>query len=288
MKILHLFQWKLTDIMVHLEKIKEQGFDAIQIGPIQPTKDKGMAWWLLYQPTGLTIGNYQIGTHGELIALCEKCNKLGIKVIVDVVLRHVAGDEHDPLKPHKFVDKELLPFIRVTKQCDNYDDRWKCTHMATGMPVLDYDNPEYQHMIVNFLDALLACGVHGFRLDQLKHYALPEEGSNIMHLLSQYVFYGECIYCRQDILDKYTKYMKVLTEGRPSNPEMLIAKFETHDDFLEFKTTIGMNDNMRLTEWDVLVNKCGYDALFYSRPFDKLWEHPLMKDINEGRSICDI
>ena len=62
MKILHLFQWKLRDIITYIPKVKEQGFDAIQISPIQGTKDNGDAWWLLYQPINLKIGNSQIGT----------------------------------------------------------------------------------------------------------------------------------------------------------------------------------------------------------------------------------
>ena len=39
MKILHLFQWRINDIIPELKTIKNQGFDAIQISPIQGTKD---------------------------------------------------------------------------------------------------------------------------------------------------------------------------------------------------------------------------------------------------------
>ena len=44
MKIIHLFQWPLKDIIPIIPEIKEQGFDAIQISPIQGTKDAGLEY----------------------------------------------------------------------------------------------------------------------------------------------------------------------------------------------------------------------------------------------------
>ena len=267
-----------------IPKVKEQGFDAIQISPIQGTKDSGLIWWLLYQPTNLKIGNTQIGTKEQLRELCAVANQYGIKIIVDVVLRHVAGDPQNPLAPHKDVDPELLPYLcKEQIPCNNYEDRWQCTHRCTGMPMFDYNNPNYRIKVIDFLNELLDCGVWGFRLDQLKHYALPQEGSDFLNHLQPYNFYGECFFCDQWVLDEYSKYMKVLTDGRPSNISRLVAKFETHDDFLEFKATNRMTDHMRLVEWDVLVNHCGYDSLYYARPFEDLWMSREMKEINGGK-----
>ena len=149
--------------------------------------------------------------------------------------------------------------------------------------MFDYNNPNYIAKVIDFLNELLDCGVWGFRLDQLKHYALPQEGSDFLNHLQSYNFYGECFFCDQWVLDAYSKYMKVLTDGRPSNISRLVAKFETHDDFLEFKATNRMTDHMRLVEWDVLVNQCGYDSLYYARPFEDLWMSREMKEINGGK-----
>lgn len=259
-------------------------FDAIQISPIQGTKDSGLMWWLLYQPTNLKIGNTQIGTKEQLRELCAVANQYGIKIIVDVVLRHVAGDPQNHLAPHKDVDPELLPYLcKEQILCNNYEDRWQCTHRCTGMPMFDYNNPNYVAKVIDFLNELLDCGVWGFRLDQLKHYALPQEGSDFLNHLQPYNFYGECFFCDQWVLDAYSKYMKVLTDGRPSDISRLVAKFETHDDFLEFHSTNRMTDQMRLAEWDVLVNQCGYDSLYYARPFEDLWMSKEMKEINGGK-----
>ena len=279
-----MFQWGLGSIIPMIPTVKEQGFDAIQISPIQGTKDSGMEWWKLYQPTNLKIGNTQIGTREQLKELCAVANQYGIKIIVDVVLRHVAGDPQSPLAPHKDVDPNLLPYLcKEQIPCNNYEDRWQCTHRCTGMPMFDYNNPNYRVKVTDFLNELLDCGVWGFRLDQLKHYALPQEGSDFLTCLQPYNFYGECFFCDQWVLDAYSKYMKVLTDGRPSNISRLVAKFETHDDFLEFKATNRMTDHMRLVEWDVLVNHCGYDSLYYARPFEDLWMSREMKEINGGK-----
>lgn len=284
MKILHLFQWKINDIIPELKTIKEQGFDAIQISPIQGTKDSGMEWWKLYQPINLEIGNEQIGSKKDLINLTQEARKFNLKIIVDIVLRHVAGDESYPLKPHRNVDPELLQYLAEPIDAVNIDgDRWQCTRRCTGMPMLNYDNPELQKLYKRFLDELVFIGVDGFRLDQLKHYALPEEGSNIMDIFTQYNMYGEAINCPKELLDKYSNYMKVLTEGRPSDITKLVAKFESHDDYLELGLTKRMSDQMRLTEWDILVNHLpGCDCLYYARPFETLWKSEEMRKINKG------
>ena len=231
MKILHLFQWRINDIIPELKTIKNQGFDAIQISPIQGTKDSGMEWWKLYQPINLKIGNEQIGSKKDLINLIQEARKYNIRIIVDIVLRHVAGDESYPLKPHRNVDPELLPYLAEPIDGVNVDsDRWQCTRRCTGMPMLNYDDPNLMELYKRFLDELVFIGVDGFRLDQLKHYALPFEGGKVIELFSKYNMYGEAINCSKELLNNYSKYMKVLTEGRPSDITKLVAKFETHDD----------------------------------------------------------
>ena len=284
MKILHLFQWRINDIIPELKTIKNQGFDAIQISPIQGTKDSGMEWWKLYQPINLKIGNEQIGSKKDLINLIQEARKYNLRIIVDIVLRHVAGDESYPLKPHRNVDPELLPYLAEPIDGVNVDsDRWQCTRRCTGMPMLDYDNVKLRKLYRRFLDELVFIGVDGFRLDQLKHYALPEEGGKALELFSRYNMYGEAINCSKELLNKYSKYMKVLTEGRPSDITKLVAKFESHDDYLDLGLTKRMTDEMRLTEWDILVNHLqGCDCLYYARPFETLWKSEEMRKINKG------
>ena len=50
------------------------------------------AWYWLYQPLGFYVGSNGIGTEAELKTLCTEAHKYGMKVIVDVVANHLAGD----------------------------------------------------------------------------------------------------------------------------------------------------------------------------------------------------
>ena len=45
MRILQCLNWDLTAIKDNLKKIKEQGFDVIQITPVQPLKESHKDSW---------------------------------------------------------------------------------------------------------------------------------------------------------------------------------------------------------------------------------------------------
>ena len=110
-KILHLLTWEWKNIEYNLDKIKEAGFTAVQISPIQECKKlwddngritKGSSewhdvlcreWWKSYQPLSLKIGNY-LGNEEDFISLCTKAKEFGIEVYVDVILRHVANKDN--------------------------------------------------------------------------------------------------------------------------------------------------------------------------------------------------
>ena len=61
--ILHAWNWKMNDIKSRLSAIKNAGYGAIQISPMQPKVDKtnwsnqstSSQWWKLYQPLAFKI-----------------------------------------------------------------------------------------------------------------------------------------------------------------------------------------------------------------------------------------
>ena len=279
-KILHMLHWKLTDIIPQVKKVKEQGFTHIQISPVTGIKE-GNEWWVVYQPTNFKIGN-KYGTKEDLQELCRVAHENSISIIVDIVLRHVAGAEDGSLSPSKAVDKELIPLLAKQQiPCKDYNNRYDCTHYCSGMPMFDYESEQFKSVVKRFLDELVDCGVDMFRLDQAKHYTLPSEGGKFIKWLAEnYNVYGECIFCRQDILDQYADLMPVLTEGRPRRIDRLIAKVCSHDDYLEFGWGQRLTDDMLLREWDILVNTDKFNSIYYCRPFETLWLSDRMKSIN--------
>ena len=283
--ILHLLQWRIVDIIPHVPIIARQGFTAILVSPIQGTKftNTNAPWWCLYQGNNLKIGNAQIGTRDDYIRLCEECHKYGIKVFQDIVIRHVASSDFDSTKPHHSVDQELLKYIINNGDCYDYKNRQEYTMKRCGMPMLNYFDKGLQKLYIEFLDDLVACGCDGFRLDQAKHYKLPEEGCDFFHIFDKYkdkFIFGEVIFEDKWLLDKYAKYMHVLTEGRPSDTSRLVAWFESHDSYLEFGWTRNMSDQMRINELRVLVQQCKYHSLYYARPYEELWKSKEIRDIN--------
>ena len=91
--ILHCFDWKYNDIKAELKSIAEAGFTAVQTSPAQPANSG--CWWWLYQPKGFYVGNNSLGSKNDLQTLCQEAEKYGIKVVVDVVANHLAGDHSD-------------------------------------------------------------------------------------------------------------------------------------------------------------------------------------------------
>lgn len=71
MRIAYNFPETLKQTESKIEKIKAQGFDAIQIPPLEPLKEEDpTVWWKAYQPISFNIGNVY-GSKEELITFCK-------------------------------------------------------------------------------------------------------------------------------------------------------------------------------------------------------------------------
>lgn len=285
-KILHCFLWKLKDITNNLESIKQSGYTAVQVSPLQPIK-KGNEWWCDYQPIAFKVGN-RYGSKQDLIELCSKAREKGIKIIVDVVLRHVAGRSDGKLVPHEDVDNALKSNPRFWTNAENttdYHNRTAAITKAFGMPMLDYNNKELQDIYINYLDDLRECGASGFRVDMGKHFALNEEGSNFWERVfgrhSSLFNYAECLECSKELLDKYTKFIKVLTDSTASNKEKMVIFIMSHDTKETWGLTKKMDDKVIVKEWEhLLKTNDKSDVLFYPRRFSNLWRSEEIKRIN--------
>ena len=156
MRILHCYNWKLNDIIPILEKVKEQGFDAIQINPIQPLKEDGLKeWWMSYQPIGFSIGNY-FGTKEDLIKLCNEASKYDIKIFADVVINHMGAAIDDNFKPHPKVDPKLMKpeYWKNRVKVKDWKNRQDVIHNCIDLPGLNVYHKDVEDMI-RILRALL-------------------------------------------------------------------------------------------------------------------------------------
>ena len=285
-RICHMFNWRTRDIINVLEEIANQGFTTIQIPSVQPFKNSYKdKWYWMYQPLGFDIGN-EFGSRDELIELCNKAHSLGIKVIVDVIITHMAGDDYGNIVPHPNVDRNLV-YRNIWKSFDriyNWNDRYEVIHKSHGMPCIDLSKHEAQDLVVDFFNRLIDCGVDGLRLDSGKSIALPEEGSDffirVPQMLKKDLFvYAEVIFESKELIDKYCKYVNVLTSSYGSDKNRLVTFIDSHDLQHEFKVTTHYNSDTIKREYDILCSNFNM-TWFYIRPFDDTWRSQEVRNSN--------
>ena len=184
--ILHAFNWKLKEVTQYAQEIAEAGYTAVQVSPIQCTKDTtndgaySNDWWCFYQPTDLAIGN-ELGDEADLIEMCDALETYGIKVIVDVVANHVQNSTTKAEAAN--VNATLKSYLRNTSgtKLVPYNDSTRAgqttTDLNSQLPDLDTSNKDYQNYLINYLNTLADCGVDGFRFDAAKHIETPEDGA---------------------------------------------------------------------------------------------------------------
>lgn len=182
--ILHTWCWSFKTITKNMSEIAAAGFSAIQTSPISQClvgEDGGFEifghgkWYYHYQPTKYVIGNYQLGTEKDFIAMCEQAHKYGIKVIVDTVINHCTAT-------YNAIDGELRNMEGGGFHPQNGGwsevDRYEETQFAlSGLWDLNTQNPKIQNHILTFLKRCVKDGADGFRYDAAKLIELPDDVS---------------------------------------------------------------------------------------------------------------
>ena len=281
-RVIHMYNWKTKDIKNKVQEVARQGFTAIQVPTVQPFKNSYMdAWYWQYQPLSFEIGN-EFGSKEELISLCNKAHEYGLKIIVDVILTHMAGDDYGNIIPHPSVDRKLVE-SDIWKSFDriyNWNDRYEVITKSHGMPTIQLAKPKAQEFALDFINRLRQCGVDGLRLDSGKSIALPEEGNDFLTKLPKdMLIYAEVIFESKELIDKYCQYVNVLTSSYGSDRNRMVTFIDSHDLQYEFKVTSHYTDDVIKREYDIL---CGNfpNTLFYVRPFDNCWESEEVKRAN--------
>lgn len=189
--ILHAWCWSFNTIRENLPEIAKAGYAIVQTSPAQHcvtevSRDKGGGnqlfghgkWYYQYQPTDWKIGNYQMGTRDDLIALCKEAKKYGVRIIVDVLPNHTSVND---CQVEEDLDKAVgghqnLYHAAGFNEIKDYNDRLQCTTgQMGGLPDVNTENPDFQFYYMQYVNDLIACGVRGFRYDTAKHIGLPSD-----------------------------------------------------------------------------------------------------------------
>ena len=298
--ILHCFDWTYQQIIDELPNIAAAGFTSVQTSPAQAANTSDSIWYYLYQPSGFYVGDAGLGSADDLQRLCSEADNYGIKVIVDVVANHLAGD-------HTYID-DSLKASEYWHNCSgsiSYSDRYQVTHYDIGMPDLNSENSYVQYKVANYISELKSYGVDGIRWDAAKHISLPSESCGFWSAVidSSMFNYGEILdtpvtdntsYANY-LMCEYTDYMSVsdsvysavvtgsikdgtvpsaygswtLVDGVDDNEVVYFA--ESHDTYsntvAEGSWTKYLDQNIIDRSYAILASKANSTALYFSRPY---------------------
>ncbi|CAJ0596055.1 unnamed protein product [Cylicocyclus nassatus] len=93
--MVHLFEWKWKDIAAECENFLQYfGYGAVQVSPpmehITLIQNNDMPWWVRYQPISYKLIS-RSGNEEEFKDMVERCNKVGVRIVVDAVINHMSG-----------------------------------------------------------------------------------------------------------------------------------------------------------------------------------------------------
>ncbi|XP_062536174.1 alpha-amylase 2-like [Armigeres subalbatus] len=180
--IVHLFEWKWTDIADECERfLAPKGYAGVQISP--PTensivKDPKRPWWERYQPISYKLET-RSGTEKQFANMVLRCNNVGVRVYADLVINHMAaitsnGGTGGSTGNAGAMQFPAVPYERndFHEPCsiNNYNDAQQVRNcQLVGLPDLNQTTPWVRDRIVDLMNKLIDYGVAGFRVDAAKH-----------------------------------------------------------------------------------------------------------------------
>ncbi|KAI1723115.1 alpha amylase, catalytic domain-containing protein [Ditylenchus destructor] len=261
--MVHLFEWKWDDIANECENyLANAGYGAVQVSP--PTEHlikvvdidgkgrKDVPWYVRYQPTGYKLIS-RSGNESQFRQMVKRCNDVGVRIVVDMVLNHMAGAGQSSDQPgirssggsafNSTPHFESFPGANYT--ADHFND-FRCdgdiqgsdyTSNAervrncrlVGLVDLNHGHPHVQDTIVQLLNRLIRIGVAGFRFDAAKHMWPADMGSIIEKLdpLNEKIFSkNQKPFIFHEVIDKggeATKVAEYVQIGRYTNFNFGIA-----------------------------------------------------------------
>ena len=194
---LHAFNWRYADIIQNLDAIRDAGYGAILIPPPLYSDTNGRDWWQRYQPKDYRVLLSHLGGKRDLEALIGACHNETprLRVYADLVINHMANEaredrftfpgaaelENYRKQPALYAENRLYGDLNegLFSSGDfnhageiegaEWSDRGAVQYQnLSGLPDLqDSDWVLKQQRLM--VEALVAMGFDGFRIDAIKH-----------------------------------------------------------------------------------------------------------------------
>lgn len=202
----HLFEWTWNDVAKECENVLgPAGVDAVQISPPQEHRlMQGSPWFQRYQPVSYKLDS-RSGSRAEFIDMVRRCNAVGVGIISDAVINHMAqtlpynqseaGSAGSQYQRYSYPGLfSYVDFHHCGRYSDsvirNYQDRWEVQNCELlGLADLNTGAESVRTTVANFLNEQIDMGVRGFRIDAAKHIAASDIGGIVGKLnKSPFVF----------------------------------------------------------------------------------------------------
>ncbi|XP_070505320.1 alpha-amylase A-like [Chironomus tepperi] len=177
--IVHLFEWKWTDIANECETfLAPNGYAGVQVSPPNENLVIGARpWWERYQPASYILTT-RSGNRAAFSDMVRRCNAVGIRIYVDAVINHMAaGDGVGTGGSSVSVSSLSFPAVPYgsgdfNPRCsiDNYNDPNQVRNCwLVGLSDLRLGTEYVRGKVVAYMNDLISLGVAGFRVDAVKH-----------------------------------------------------------------------------------------------------------------------
>ncbi|XP_037799098.1 alpha-amylase-like [Penaeus monodon] len=188
--IVHLFEWKWTDIAAECERfLGPAGFCGVQVSPPMEhivSAGDGFPWWQRYQPVSYKLES-RSGNEAQFTDMVQRCNAVGVRIIVDAVVNHMTGlGRVGPGSGGSDFNADSLDFPGVPFSSMDFTPRDHCPS-SNGM-INNYNDPNevrncylvgltdlygakdyVRQKVAEYFNHLIDIGVMGFRVDAAKH-----------------------------------------------------------------------------------------------------------------------
>ncbi|EDS43917.1 alpha-amylase B [Culex quinquefasciatus] len=181
--IVHLFEWRWNDIADECERfLAPRGFAGVQVSP--PTENAIVwapvrrPWWERYQPMSYGLVT-RSGNEQEFASMVRRCNDVGVRIYVDLVINHMAAITGDGGTGGSTGSSQTLGFPGVPYSALDFNPRCSLNDFnnaievrncwLVGLPDLNQGVQWVRDKIVELFNKLIGMGVAGFRVDAVKH-----------------------------------------------------------------------------------------------------------------------
>lgn len=177
----HLFEWRWSDIARECEVwLGPKGYRGVQISP--PSEHAvlaaaGYPWWQRYQTVSYKLDRSRSGTRAEFIDMVDRCRAAGVDIYADVVINHMTGTDNGVGSAGSAFTKynyAAVPYgpadFHTPCAVTNYRDQANVQQCElVGLADLRTEQEAVRARIADYLTALHALGVAGYRIDAAKH-----------------------------------------------------------------------------------------------------------------------